>query len=132
MPGGAALVGIGDTEHPEEVARVMDYLASEEILSEFSARTLFIPAHSGVAEAGVAYETDNELAKAALDVFVAQVPRLDDTAFALQGYTFNRVMFDSIRDRLTQAIVGELTLEESFERMEADIEEGLAAAAAGE
>ncbi len=28
MPGGAALVGIGTTEHPEEVARVMEYLAS--------------------------------------------------------------------------------------------------------
>lgn len=43
MPGGAALVAFEDTDHPEEVARVMEYLASEPVLEEFYARTLFIP-----------------------------------------------------------------------------------------
>ncbi len=41
MPGGAALVAIGDTEYPEQVGRVMDYLAQEDVLSEFYGRSLF-------------------------------------------------------------------------------------------
>ena len=127
MPGGAALVAIKDTEHPAEVARVMEYLSSAEILSEFSARTLFIPAHLGLAETGVPFETDLELAKAALDVFVAQVGQLDQTAFDLQAYAFNRIVFDASRDRLTQAIVGELSLADAIERIQQDIDEGLAA-----
>jgi len=126
MPGGAALVGIGSTEHPEEVARVMEYLASAEVLGEFSARTLFIPGHAGLSESGVDFDTDLELAKDALGVFVGQVGTLEQTAFDLQAYTFNRVVFDALRDRLTQSMVGELTLEEAIARTQEDIDNALA------
>lgn len=126
MPGGAALVGIGGTEHPEEVARVMEYLSSTEVLGEFSARTLFIPGHAGLSESGVDFDTDLELAKDALGVFVGQVGTLEQTAFDLQAYTFNRVVFDALRDRLTQAMVGELTLEEAIARTQEDVDNALA------
>ena len=126
MPGGAALVAIGTTEHPEEVARVMEYLSSAEVLSEFSARTLFIPAHLGLSETGVPFETDLELAKNALAVFVGQVGKLDQTAFDLQAYPFNRVVFDSARDRITQVIVGELSMDDAIQRIQEDIDAGLA------
>jgi len=126
MPGGAALVAIDDTEHPEEVARVMEYLASTEILGEFSARTLFIPAHAGLAESGVEFETDSQLAADALNVFLGNVATLEQTAYDLQAYTFNRVIFDATRDRITQVLVGELTLDEAIERIQQDIDEALA------
>ena len=127
MPGGAALVAIKDTEYPEEVSRVMEYLASTEILSEFSAKTLFIPAHLGLADTGVPFETDLQLAKDALDVFVGQVGTLDQTAFDLQAYPFNFTVFNASRDRLTQVLVGELELDEAIERIQQDIDESLAA-----
>lgn len=125
---GAALVAFEDTDHPEEVARVMEYLASEPVLEEFYARTLFIPGHLGLAERGIDFQTDLELAADALNVFAGEVTRLDDTAFALQGYPFNRVVFDATTNRLTQVLVGELSLDEAIARMQADIEEGIAAA----
>jgi alpha-1,4-digalacturonate transport system substrate-binding protein len=128
MPGGAALVAFADTEHPEEVARVMEYLASEPVLEEFYARTLFIPGHLGLAERGIDFQTDLTLAADALNVFSSEVPKLDETAFALQGYPYNRVIFDANVNRLTQVLVGELTLDEALERMQADIDEGIAAA----
>lgn len=127
MPGGAALVAISTTEHPEEVAMVMDYLASEAVLEEFSAKTLFIPGHLGLSEKGVEYATDSEQASKALSTFVNQVGKLSPTAFDLQAYPFNRIIFDATRDRLTQAIVGELTLEEAIDRIQEDVDEGLAA-----
>jgi len=129
MPGGAALVAIGTTEHPAEVARVMEYLASEEVLSEFYARTLFIPGHLGLAEQGVPFATDLELTQNALATFSAQVSKLDPLAYQLQGYQYNRIVFNSIRDRLTQVFVGELTLDEAIQRMQEDIDAGLAEAA---
>jgi alpha-1,4-digalacturonate transport system substrate-binding protein len=122
MPGGAALVALSETEHPEEVARVMNYLVQPDILNEFSARTLFIPGHLGLAEAGVDYDTDLQLAADALDVFVAEVGKLHPTAFDLQAYPLNRVIFDATRDRLTQAIVGELTLDDAIQRIQEDID----------
>ena len=126
MPGGAALVAIGDTEHPQEVATVMEYLASEEVLGEFSARTLFIPAHLGLAESGVDFDTELPQAKKSLDVFVGQVPLLSPIAIDLQAFPYNRIMFNATRDRLTQVLVGELTLDEAIQRSQEDIDQALA------
>ncbi len=128
MPGGAATVAINTTEHPEEVARVMEYLASEEVLREFHARTLFVPAHIGIASTGVEFETDLDVAKAALEMWTAQVPKIQPLAFDLQAYRYNSVLFNAIRDRLTQAITGELSLDDAIARIQEDIDEQLAEA----
>ncbi len=132
MPGGAALVGIEGTEHPEEVARVIDYLATEPVQSEFYARTLFIPGHVGLAESGVDYETDSELTTAALETFSTEVAKLSPIAYDLQGYPYNRVVFDTVRDRLTQVFTGELTLDDAIARMQSDVDDGVAEAQRGE
>ena len=106
MPGGAALVGIGATRASgKEVTRVMEYLASQDVLGEFAARTLFIPAHAGLSASGVDFATDLQLAKDSLGVFVGQVGTLEQTAFDLQAYAYNRNVFNATRDRLTQAMV---------------------------
>jgi alpha-1,4-digalacturonate transport system substrate-binding protein len=128
MPGGAALVAIKDTKHPAEVAKVMEFLASKDALEQFSAQSLFIPGHLGLAESGVNYETDSEQASKSLSVFVEQVGKLDPTAFALQAYPFNGSIFDATRDRLTQAIVGEMTLDEAIQRIQEDVDQALAEA----
>ena len=126
LPGGAAVVPIASTEHPEEVVRVMEYLAQEDVLREFHARTLFIPAHAGIAASGVPFETDLELAREALDQWSAMVGDLMPQAIELQGYPYNRIAFDSSRDRIAQVIVGELTLDEAIQRIQEDIAAGLA------
>ncbi|MDD9956446.1 MAG: ABC transporter substrate-binding protein [Anaerolineaceae bacterium] len=126
LPGGAWVVAIGDTEHPEEVARVMEYLASEEIQEEFYARTLFIPGHQGLLSKGMEFETDLGQALGALDAFFASANALEQTAYDIQGYAFNFIVFNASRDRLTQAIVGELTLDEAIERIQEDVDEQLA------
>jgi alpha-1,4-digalacturonate transport system substrate-binding protein len=128
MPGGTVMVAFADTEHPAEVARVMDYLASADALREFTERTLFIPGHLGLGE--IDYQTDSALAEAALVDFVAEVPKLNGQAYQLQygGQAF--AINNPIRDRLTQAITGELTLDEALMRIQEDIDAALAAAAA--
>ncbi len=127
IPGGASLVAIDDTEHPEAVARVLNYLAQEEVVSEFYRRTLFLPAHAGVAEAGVDYDTELAQVSTSLNVFGSQVAQLDPVAIRFQGYTYNRAIMNATTDRLTQALVGELTLEEALDRAQEDINEALAA-----
>lgn len=127
IPGGAVIGAMNTTSHPAEVAQVMDYLVREDVLAEFTARTLFIPGHIGIAEAGVAYETDNPDVLNALNVFLAEVPKLSDQAYALQyspiGFTLNT----NIRDRLTQVIVGELTLDQAIERIQEEVDAAFAA-----
>lgn len=126
MPGGAALVAMKDTKHPAEVGKLMDFLAQEEILAEFYGKTLFIPGHLKLATGGVDFATDDPRAKHALQTFAGAVPTISSVAFDLQGYKNNRVMFNALISRLNEAIVGEMTLDQAYARMEEDIANQLA------
>ncbi len=126
MPGGAALMAIGSTQHPEEVARVMDYLVQEDQMREFTARTLFIPGHLGLGE--VAYDTELPAAQQALNAFAAEVPKLQEQAYMLNFHPQNFVVFNETRDRLSQVMLGELTLDEAIERIQQAVDEAVAAA----
>jgi len=126
MPGGAALVGIKATKHPAEVARVLDYLASEEIAGELYARALFVPGNLALAAKGIDYKAASAPAKAALKVFGAAVAKLDPVANQLQGYTNNRIIFNAVISRLGQTITGETTLDEAYGRITQDVAQQIA------
>mgnify|MGYP001800178078 FL=1 len=126
MPGGAALVAMKDTQHPEEVGKLMDFLAQEETLAEFYGKTLFIPGHLKLATGGVDFATEDPRAKHALETFSGAVPNISPIAFDLQGYKNNRVLFNALISRLNEAIVGEMTLEQAYARMEDDVAKQLA------
>lgn len=128
MPGGAALVAINTTKHPEAVARVMEYLTSEEVMSEFYARTLFIPGHLGLAEKGIEFQAELPQTIKSLSVFSSEVGKLAPLAYDLQAYPFNTILFNANRDRLTQVFTGELTLDEAIQRMQEDVDAGIAGA----
>lgn len=127
MPGGTVLVAFAQTEHPEEVARVMDYLASVDVYREFVERTLFIPGHQGLGELN--YQADLPATRQALEVFAAEALKLSDQAYQLQFGPSAFAINNPVRDRLTQAITGELTLDEAIVRIQEDIDTALAAAA---
>jgi alpha-1,4-digalacturonate transport system substrate-binding protein len=123
MPGGAGLVGFKDTEHPEEVAKVIDFFASEPVQAELIARTKNVPAHKGLVEKGLEYPDVSPQATAALKAWGQQVADISPIAYQLQGYPNNRAVFNIVVNRVTQAIVGEISTEEALERIDADIAE---------
>jgi alpha-1,4-digalacturonate transport system substrate-binding protein len=126
MPGGAALVGLTTSQHPEEVGKLMDFLTREDVLNEFYGRTLFVPGHIGLSRSGVDFQTDSALAKEALAVFAGQVDKISPVAYALQGYPLNRILFGAVISRLGQAIAGEMTLDEAYQRITEDIDTQIA------
>lgn len=130
MPGGAVLMALKETEHPEEVARVMDYLVQQDVLGEFSARTLFIPGHLGLVESGVDFQTDVEAAKNTLNTYLAELPKIAEDAYTLNFHPQNSAIFNAIRDRLGQVLTGELSLDDAIVRMQDDADQAIAAAGA--
>ena len=84
MPGGAGLVAIKDTKHPQEVARVMEYLGSEDVHAEFSERTMFLPAHKALAEKGSTSRPAIRSAAAALQTFARGAEDLAARAASLR------------------------------------------------
>jgi alpha-1,4-digalacturonate transport system substrate-binding protein len=121
MPGGAGLVAIKYTKNPQDVAKVMDYLASEPLLKEFTERTLFLPAHKGVLAGKLDFHTDNEQVKAALEAFVAATATTSEVAQKLPGWRWSDTYYGALVTRIGEAVAGELSLGQAFARIDADI-----------
>ena len=59
IAGGSAVVAFADTEYPEEVAMLVEFLIQPENYGAFSAGTLALPAQKEVAQNGVDFNTEN-------------------------------------------------------------------------
>lgn len=129
LPGGAALVGVKYTKNPEDVGKVMDFLAREDIVKEFSERTLFLPAHKGVVEAGgLDFQTDDANAKAALEAFVAASATIMPEANEMPAWRYANAVYGGMVNRISQAMAGEMPVADAFARIDSDIAEQVAAA----
>lgn len=121
MPGGSGLVGFKDTEHPKLVAKLIDFMAQDANYAEMADRTRNIPAHVGVIAKGVDYEGASAPAAAALNGWGAALLDVSPVAFVYQGHPQNRAMFNITVQRVTQAIVGELSVADAMERAKEDL-----------
>jgi alpha-1,4-digalacturonate transport system substrate-binding protein len=129
LAGGAALVAIKYTQNPEDVATVMEYLAREDIVKEFTERTLFLPAHTGVIEAGdLAFQSEDPNVIGALETFVAASGEVAPAAQALPAWRWADAYYAALVTRASQVMAGELPLEEAFDRMDQDIADQVAQA----
>ena len=121
IPGGAAWVALKTSKSPKEVGAFLEFMAQEANYSEFVSKTDNIPAHAGLAKKGVNYATATPAARAALGVFSSGVASLSPVAFQFQGYKFNRAIMLPTVARVTQAIVGEMSVDEAFGKIGADM-----------
>jgi alpha-1,4-digalacturonate transport system substrate-binding protein len=128
MPGGASLVAFKETKNPKEVARFLDWLASEPVYAEYMAMTANIPAHAGLQHGGVKYNL-SPATTAAMAVFVDNATLLSPVAYKLQGDPLTGSIFTATVQRLGQAINGQLTLDEAYDRITADVAQAVTTAA---
>lgn len=122
MPGGAALVAVKYTKNPTEVAAFMDWMAREEIVKEFSERTLFLPAHKGVVEkGGLDFKSADQQAKTALGTFVEVSKATSESALKLPAWRWADTVYAAIVTRIGQTLAGEMSVEDAFARIDADV-----------
>ncbi|MEJ2208331.1 MAG: sugar ABC transporter substrate-binding protein [Anaerolineae bacterium] len=128
VAGGSAVVAFADTEHPEAVAKLMEFLVQPENYAAFSAGTLSLPAQKDVASQGVDFDTDDAAVLSALSAFTAEVPKLQDQAVALNVHPFAFAYYRNSANRIAQYLTGELTLDEALQRLQQDIDDAIAEA----
>ncbi|HEX2905258.1 MAG TPA: extracellular solute-binding protein [Phototrophicaceae bacterium] len=123
-PGGSLFVGFAGTQHPAEVAKLMDFLVQEDVLGEFTVKSSFLPGHIGLAEKGLTYEANSEV----LNVLAAETPKINEQAFKLQyseyAFTYNR----PIDQNLARVIAGELTLDDALVAIQQEVDDAIKAA----
>ncbi len=121
IPGGAAWVALKTSKSPKEVGQFLDFIASEANYAEFTTKTRNIPAHQGLAKKGANYADASPAVRKALGVFGGGVSNLTTEAFIFQGYKFNRAIMLPTVTRVTQAIVGEMSVDEALTKINADM-----------
>ena len=129
-PGGGTGVALAnwlaadiDTNHPEAVAKVFEYLLGTEVSAEFSARTLTVPAREDLAAAGIDYQTDREIVAAALNAFAREVPNLQDQAIRLDMSGWAGFYYEASNTLLRAFFAGELSLDEALARLQDQLDE---------
>lgn len=124
MPGGAAVVAFESTDAPEAAAAFVNFLAQTDNAAAFAAATRNIPAHQGLQASGVDYGDASPAVAQALQVFAGNAAKAAETtpqAFTFQGYPKNFVIYGVVPDYLTQAITGELSLDDALAKIDADV-----------
>lgn len=123
-PGGSLLVGFAGTKHPQEVAKLMDFLTQEDVLGEFSIKSSFIPGHLGLAKQGLKFTDNAEI----LNQLSLEIPKINEQAYKLQyskyAFTYNR----PIDGRLSQVIAGEISLDDAIIAIQKDVDDAIATA----
>lgn len=130
IPGGAGVVGFKSSQHPEEVAKLLDFMAQKDVQAKFMAATKNIPANKALQSEGVDYAAAGASAAEgmALGQFATDLSGFSPIAFQFQGYKNNRAIMNATVTRITQAIVGESSLDDALARIDTDVKEAVAAA----
>lgn len=127
MPGGASFVAFKQTKSPKEVARWLEWLASEPVYAEWMAMTSNIPGHAALQKGGVKYNL-TPAGTAAITAFSLNASKISPVAYQLQGYPLSGSLFSPVVDRLSQAINGQITLDQAYQRITSDVADAIAAA----
>jgi len=111
MPGGKFVIAFKNTKTPEKVARLMEYLGSKKAMADYVSKALFLPTRKDLVKEGLQYPMRSD----DMGVFVKDIANLPKSAYVDNyNFTFGPVA-NEVRDRVTQAIVDQMTVDQALE-----------------
>ncbi|MBB6219195.1 ABC transporter substrate-binding protein [Rhizobium leguminosarum] len=119
MPGGTAIVGFKRTKYPQAVASFIEFLGSEKVQREIAENYVIL---TGADIKDPQYKLDSKNAKDAMAVFLASRNSAPKAARDLERLKGSSAIYQLIVQRMSQLIVGELSLEDTFKAMSADVD----------
>ena len=127
-PGGAtgvakltALAAMSGTAHPAAAAQVIDYLSQPDIIAEFAARTLTIPAILAVVDEPIDYATDNAAIAEALNSFAREYRAMQPDALALDLHPLASDYYAASNAWLRGYFADDWTLDEALAGMKREL-----------
>jgi alpha-1,4-digalacturonate transport system substrate-binding protein len=115
MPGGKFLIAFKNSKVPDKVARLMEFLGGADGMTEYATKAMFLPTRKDLIRQGVKFPARNE----DMNVFLKGVGTLPQSAY-VDNYNLRfGPIANEVRDRVTQAIVGELGVDKALEMAQA-------------
>ncbi|WP_434713871.1 ABC transporter substrate-binding protein (plasmid) [Rhizobium sp. YTUHZ045] len=119
MPGGTAIVGFKRTKYPEAVAAFIEFLGSEKVQREIAENYVIL---TGADITDPQYKLESKNAKDAMAVFLGSRNSVPQAARDLERLKGSSAVYQLIVQRMSQLIVGELSLDDTFKAMSADVD----------
>ncbi|NKK69598.1 extracellular solute-binding protein [Rhizobium leguminosarum bv. viciae] len=119
MPGGTAIVGFKRTKYPQAVASFIEFLGSEKVQREIAENYVIL---TGADIKDPQYKLESKNAKEAMAVFLASRNSAPKAARDLERLKGSSAIYQLIVQRMSQLIVGELSLDDTFKAMSADVD----------
>jgi alpha-1,4-digalacturonate transport system substrate-binding protein len=111
MPGGKFLIAFKNSKIPDKVARLMEFLGGADAMTEYSAKAMFLPTRKDLVRQGINFPARKD----DMNLFVRGVGTLPQSAY-VDNYNLRfGPIANEVRDRVTQAIVGELGVDKALE-----------------
>jgi len=115
MPGGKFLIAFKNTKIPDKVARLMEFLGGADAMTEYSAKAMFLPTRKDLVRQGINFPARKD----DMNLFVKGIGTLPQSAY-VDNYNLRfGPIANEVRDRVTQAIVGELGVDKALEMAQA-------------
>ena len=114
MPGGKFLIAFKNSKAPAKVTRLIEFFGSADGMTEYAVKAMFLPTRTDLIKQGVAYPVENET----MNTFVKGLGMLPSSAYVDNYHLRFGPVANEVRYRVTQAITGELTVEEALSRAE--------------
>jgi alpha-1,4-digalacturonate transport system substrate-binding protein len=115
MPGGKFLIAFKNSKIPDKVARLMEFLGGADAMTEYSAKAMFLPTRKDLVRQGINFPARKD----DMNLFVKGVGTLPQSAY-VDNYNLRfGPIANEVRDRVTQAIVGELGVDKALELAQA-------------
>ncbi|WP_284777977.1 ABC transporter substrate-binding protein [Agrobacterium sp. lyk4-40-TYG-31] len=118
MPGATAIVGFKRTKYPEDVAHFIEFLGSEKVQREIAENYVIL---TGAEISNPNYKLTGESAKASMQVFLDNKKNVPQGAREFEKKKGGSAVYQQIVQRMSQLIVGELTLDQTYKVLEDDM-----------
>ena len=119
MQGGTYLAAFKSSHHPKAVARLVEFLGSPEVVRKLAERFIIIPGATGIHD--LTYQLSDPSATSAMKVFLRNSDAISPEAIEWMSKPGQSAVQGYIVQRVSQMIVGELTLQETYDRLESDV-----------
>ncbi|MFQ3621262.1 MAG: extracellular solute-binding protein [Spirochaetales bacterium] len=113
MPGGKFLIAFKG-KAPAQVVQLMEFLGSAESMTEYASKAMFLPTRKDLLQKGIQYPVRNE----DMNTFIRGLANLPKSAFGDNYHLRFGPIANEVRDRITQAITGEITVDRAIELAE--------------
>jgi alpha-1,4-digalacturonate transport system substrate-binding protein len=118
MPGATAIVGFKRTKHPQDVARFIEFLGSEKTQREIAENYVIL---TGAQISNPQYKLSSDDARDAMKVFLDNTKNVPQAAIEFQLKKGGSAVYQQIVQRMSQLIVGELSLDETYKVLQDDV-----------